>query len=235
MKKLSYAAIPAAFLALSATTVDAATVGFGFNAGPVTSIRHNAPAAIQAFQLGEDIFIEFTMSSTVADTDRSSRGGNFEDRSGTLRITGLTSGATLDISGGVEVDLDDTEEFELESARNRPNAANPFVMTDDTDLDTMGNGDLVSNPNDLAQSIRELAALVNSNGFFTVVNRDRADGGIDYYDPIRRRVIRDVIEFGPVPTGQPDPVAPSPVPLPASALFLAAGLAGLGAMRRRKT
>jgi len=219
----------AAFVAMNGSAA-AVPVGFGFNAGPITAIDPNAPPQLQAFQLGEDLFVRFVIDSEAPDSSASPI-ASYDDPTGTISVMGLTSGATLSMSpgAGVEVELDDRNEFELESLVSSASPTIPFILDRDVDFDN-NTGDVVNGPfltddvDDLAGSIESLSSFV-IGGLFRTPNGTSLDASIGYWDFANGRSVARGLDFGPVPTGD--------VPVPSALPLLATGLAGLVALRRR--
>lgn len=184
----------------------AAPIGFTFNAGQVTSIASDAPSDITNFQVGEDLLLTFTIESTTPDSDPNVGAGRFYDPLGTITVTGATSGHVLALAPGVDFDLDNSQRFELDD----PDPAFPdpapgaFILDNDTDLEAPAGFTFLTNPDDLAQSIVDLQALLDANGVFQGFRNQEsgAGGGINLIqtntagDPISVRML----DFGPVTT-----------------------------------
>ncbi|MEO1689355.1 MAG: VPLPA-CTERM sorting domain-containing protein [Pseudomonadota bacterium] len=227
--KMSLVAAVAAVCALTGPAA-ALPIGFGFNAGEIVRIAPEAPPEMQAFLLGEDLFLEFTIDSATLDDD-DGPDSTFETLLGTIKVTGLTSGSMLEMSpnSGVEIQFDDPNEFELESSRQSATASIPFVLGNDidfnNDINDVQNGPALSpDIEDLSASIASLQSFV-IGGVFTTPNGSTNIAIIDFYDATTG-ASEFGIEFGPVPT--------QAIPVPAALPLLATGLAGLVALRRRR-
>ena len=223
--KLAAAAVFAAF----STTASAATIGFGFNAGPVTEIFDpNNSGAFAGFVVGEDLFVEFEIESTTADSKATAGSSSFFDPSGRITVTGLTTGTTLVMNPGVEIQFDDNTEFELDAGIIAgDDTYNGYLLEFDTDLVQLPQ--LVSDPDNLSLSIAELKAKLVNDIFRGFTN------GADLKATINFFIAGDgdmspaaALEFGPVPTD------PTPVPVPAAAPLFAAGLGLIALIRRRQ-
>ena len=199
----------------------AAQIGFEFNAGPITEINafsSSAQAAFNGFQVGEDILISFTIDEFAIDVNPGA-GGDFEDATGALSVTGLTSGTTAVITGGTRIEFEDASKFEVDALTDPTDG---FGLND-TDLDLAGPTGLISDPEDLKGSIDELEALLFQQTFSGITNATTLFGALEFYEG---GVEVGEIVFGPVPT------QPAPVPLPAGLVLLGGGLLGLGLARR---
>lgn len=225
MRKLLTSCTASLFLATGAM---AAPIGFGFNAGSISSISDpEATGVFNGFLVGENLFINFTLDDATPDTDPTANGGRYFDPAGTLNVRGLTSNTMLTLELGVEVDLDDPGEFELDGdvpAFNDTDSG--LVLEGDIDLDTNEAPPLVSDPNDLSQSIADLSALLNPDGVFTgITNQTDNIASLSFFIAGDGNTDENaILSFGTVPT--------APVPLPAGAWLLLSGLLGLGAARR---
>lgn len=219
MKKLFLATL----IAISPTISNAATFSFGFNAGEVNSIDAAAPAALQAFQLGEDIFVDFTFEDTLAPGATGGDNANFFDPAGTMTFTGVTSGAMLMLTG-VDIQFDESDGFEIQSILDDPTLTDPIILSGDIDVDPNGssNPPFFSDPTDLAGNLALFTTLFNADGNLNVPNFDSLDAQLSFFDGDSNPV---GLDFGPVVQ----------VPLPASLPLLlgALGLIGLNARRRR--
>ncbi len=229
MKKLfSYCAASA----LLATGAVAAPVGFGFNAGAVTQIDDvQATGAFAGFVIGEDLFVEFTIDDGTPDTEAADDDANYEDPAGTIKITGLTSNTMIMMNLGVEVEFDDPGEFELESLEeNADDTDSGYFLDGDADVDTDETPPLVSDPENLAQSISELQALLDAQGVFSgIVNTTTNVAEINFFVPRDGEIGPNAtLVFGPVPTN------PAAIPLPAGGALLISGVLALGVARRFK-
>ncbi|MEO0679547.1 MAG: VPLPA-CTERM sorting domain-containing protein [Pseudomonadota bacterium] len=232
--KMSLVAAVAAVCALTGPAA-ALPIGFGFNAGEIVRIAPEAPSEMQAFLLGEDLFLEFTIDSATLDVD-DGPDSTFEDPLGTIKVTGLTSGAMLEMSPdtGVEIQFDDPNEFELKSLLEDSTPSIPFVLTGDTDfnndLNAVLNGPALSpDIEDLSASIASLQSFV-IGGVFSTPNGSTLDASIDYFNETVDRSLTGIL-FGPVPWREAPTQA---IPVPAALPLLATGLAGLVALRRRR-
>ena len=221
---LAAAAVFAAF----STTASAATIGFGFNAGPITSINDaNKSGAFAGFVVGEDLFVEFEIESTTADSKAAAGSSSFFDASGRITVRGLTTGTTLVMKPGVEVQFDDNTEFELDAG---------IIAGDDTyngyllefDIDLVQRPQLVSDPDNLSLSITELEAKLVNDIFRGFTNGTDNQAAINFFIAGDGSISPEAsLEFGPVPAD------PTPVPLPAAAPLMLAGLGAIAMLRRR--
>ena len=201
------------FIILLPTTAFAAPIGFTFDAGPVVFVETRPVdpevADFQGFQLGESVLISFTIDDATADIDPGDQRGEFEDPSGTITLTGGTSGTTLEMRQGVNIQLDSEFEFDLRNIFVGP-VLHVFELFDDTDF--LSATPILSDPDDIATSIAELAALLDADNRFIVDNlafsSRAAVGTEDSEDAFV------ALAFGPV----------APVPSPPTALLILCGL-----------
>lgn len=220
----------------------AAAIGVGFagsaeaasfsvqvdNVGSISFLRPNGPEAAAGFQLGENLRLNFTFSDAILDNDASVGGADYEDPNATLSLTGLTSGSTLSYFGGVELQIDDNEELEIEGLPIQASASNPVILDDDIDFDTQGTP-FFSDVNDLSSVFADLFANAFPNSSGNVAETQFWDGNSSLIS----------MRFGPVssPATFTDLTAvdPKPVPEPASLLGLAAigAVAMGGALKKR--
>lgn len=226
IRSFGLAMLAAASAALFATGASAATVTFSYVAGPVVLIDPAAPSPLDSFVLGEDILLTVTVDDATADSAASSTRGLFTDVGGTVTVKGLTSGTTVTMNAGVEIEVDDDTEFDLETVPAEPSAAIPFIIDEDVDFETSGLA-IFSDVNDLSVILAEFIALIGPDGRLTV-NNAAVDslGDIEFFNGSSTGT--DGILFGPVP--------PAAVPLPATAPLLlgALGLTVAAARRRRR-
>ena len=222
--KLAAAAVLAAF----STTASAATIGFGFNAGPVIEIDDpNNSGAFAGFIVGEDLFVEFAIESTTADSRAAAGSSSFFDASGRITVRGLTTGTTLVMNPGVEIQFDDNTEFELDSGTI------PYDDTEDGyfldgDIDLVQLPQLVSDPDNLSLSITELEAKLVNDIFRGFLNgTDNRALIVFFIAGDGKRFEEASLGFGPVPTDL------TPVPIPAAAPLMLAGLGAIAMLRRR--
>ena len=224
--KLAAAAVFAAF----STTASAATIGFGFNAGPVTEIFDpNNSGAFAGFVVGEDLFVEFEIESTTADSKATAGSSSFFDPSGRITVTGLTTGTTLVMNPGVEIQFDDNTEFELDSRTILPYDDTEDGYFLDGDIDLVQLPQLVSDPDNLSLSITELEAKLVNDIFRGFLNGKDLQALIVFFIAGDGKSFEEAsLKFGPVPTD------PTPVPAPAAAPLMLAGLGAIAMLRRRR-
>jgi len=213
-------AFAALLMAVLTPFAHAGLVGFTFNAGPVTFVE-NGPvdpeiATFQGFQLGESVLISFTIDDTTADLDAATQRGEFEDPNGYITLIGGTSGTTIEMRQGVNIQLDSVFEFDLRNIAVGPEL-HVFELFGDTDYLT--SVPILSDPDNLATSIAELASLLDADGHFIIPNLSiSSTGAVGTEDSIGPFI---ALEFGPVAS----------VPTPSAFLLLFLGLAVL--MRNR--
>lgn len=206
----------------------AAPIGFTFDAGPVLFVERSpllppGISDVRTFIEGEHVLVTFTIESTTSDDDVEVGSGEFEDPNGTITLTGKQSGTTIAMRNGVNIQLDTVFEFDLRNIQNFPPFPGEFNLFDDIDYEAAT--PILRNPDDLAGSIAELAALLDGDGRFIPPNTALGSTGIvdAFALGIGPFPFPDVLEFGPVTN----------VPLPASALLLLSGLGALAVARRR--
>lgn len=194
------------------------------HAGPVTFIDASSPEQAAGFVNGEDIRINFTFDDSVADQRPGAGTSKWQDPNATLTLTGLTSGATLAYLGGLDIEVDDDEEFELEGIPTSATALITPILGGDFDLDTQGTS-FFTDPDDLSQIFADLLAAPFPNASSNAADTRFWDGSTSVSG----------MEFGPAPasvtitsgdTGQ--------VPIPAPLALLVPGLIGLALRRDAK-
>ncbi len=208
------------FLSCITSIACAGTIGFTFNAGPVIFVENGfvdpEVEAFQDFQLDESVMVSFSIDDATIDIDPDSQRGEFEDPNGQITLTGSNSGATIEMRKGVNIQLDSVLEFDLRNILVGPEL-HVFELFDDTDY--LASVPIISNPDNLATSIAELAALLDANNHFPHNNLSSSSfGSVGALDSLGPFI---ALEFGPV----------APVPaLPAYLLTLF----GLLAMAQNK-
>ena len=208
--------------ALFTTPAQAATIGFEFNAGQLTFIEtilfDPEVEIIEGFILGEDILVSFTIDDQTADIDPLPGRAEYEDPFGTISIRGADSGTVLDLINGVNIQLDGPDEFDLRNIETDLGFGE-FALTNDIDFGT--NVPILSDPEDLAGSIAELAALLDENGVFQISNT--AIFSSAEIDAVDSEGEFSALEFGPVTS----------VPVPPALALMGLVVAGFGLMRRK--
>lgn len=215
--------LAAVFLACLTPVAQAGLIGFTFNAGPVLYVEGGPVdpevAAFQGFQLGESVLITFVIDDTTPDIDPIAQRGEFEDPAGTIILTGSISGTTIEMRQGVNIQLDSVMEFDLRNIAFGPEL-HVFELFDDTDY--LAPVPIMSDPDNLATSIAELASLLDASGRFLLPNLSSSSIGAVGTEDNTVPFPFVALEFGPV----------AAVPIP-SALFLM--LLGLAALVLSKT
>lgn len=220
----------AATLGAAALPAGAAPVTLAFNAGPVTAFT-NGTGLFPEFQIGEEILFEFTIDSTIADSNGAPSTGRFTDPNGTITLTGLTSGETLSQTNGAfnqtELVINGLAQITLNGGGNEFSS---IVLTDGVDLESAT--PIVSNPDDLAQSLIEIQAALTNGLFtgFTGISGGVSEMRTSFFNfPIQT----SSIVFGPVNQAT-TPIGMAPIPLPAGGVLLLTGLGAVAALRRRR-
>lgn len=149
---------------ISSQIAIAAPIGFTFISGTVSRI--DSVVTTPPFQIGEQLQVSFTIDDSTPNTSGISGVGRYEDPTGTITYTGLTSGAVLTLTTGVIIEFDSINEFELSGIIS----ATDLFLEDDIDFETAVSEPLITNPEDLPGSITELSNLINNNDFFTLEN-----------------------------------------------------------------
>lgn len=194
------------------------------HAGPVTSIVASSPEQAAGFINGEDIRINFTFDDSVADLRPGTGTSKWQDPNATLTLTGLTSGASLAYLGGLDIEVDDDQEFELEGIPANATALTTPILGGDFDLNTLGTS-FFTDPDDLSQIFADLLAAPFPNASINSASTSFWDGSGSVIG----------MEFGPAPasgtiTGGYTGQAPIPAPL----ALLVPGLIGLALTQARR-
>ena len=200
------------------------------NVGPITFLDANGPETSAGFQLGESLRAIFTFDNGLSDLDPAPGSASFTDPNGTITLIGITSGASLNYVGGLNIELDDNEELELKSALFIATSLNSPTLKDDIDFDTQGSA-FFSNPDSLAVVISDLDGAAFPNDVSSnIASTEYWNGNASVLG----------MEFGPVPS-VPEPVNFSVISTPSTsvpdtgstaALFVS-GLLGLAVIRRK--
>lgn len=223
MRRVVFAAATA--LALAPVTAPAVPVGFQFNAGQVENIPNRRSSLADIFDdfiLGEDVLVEVMIDSATPDSDAAEDRGLFLDPLGSLVFTGAVSGATFSTFGGVAIELDSTNEFDVSSFFAGPLPEGGFELFDDIDVGTARHQPLVTDPDNLVSSIDELA-IAFATGDLAVRNTAQASSARIRFRN-RRDSLRTSLEFGPVAS----------VPVPAALPLMLGALGVLLATARRR-
>jgi hypothetical protein len=125
------------------------------NVGAIISIDANSPEQAAGFELGELLLLYFTVSNSLADVDSAIGDGKFNDPNGTITLTGLTSGATMTYFGGVQIQVDDIEEFEIDTLQDEATALVTSILEGDIDFNTEGTA-FFTNPDSLTAVLADL-------------------------------------------------------------------------------
>ncbi|MEM9044291.1 MAG: hypothetical protein AAGC81_06325 [Pseudomonadota bacterium] len=207
---------------LLAQPAHSAPIGFEFNAGELIFVEEflfdPEVEVILDFIVGEDILVGFTIDDATPDQDAAAGRGEFEDPNGTITLRGASSGTILSLINGVNIQLDDTNEFDLRNIAVGPSLF-AFELFDDIDFET--DTPIISDPDNLATSIQELSSFIVAGGFFQINNTALdSTARVGSEDSLGTFV---ALEFGPVAS----------VPLPPAFLLLILGCAGVGVLGRR--
>ncbi|AFZ49711.1 hypothetical protein Dacsa_0988 [Dactylococcopsis salina PCC 8305] len=147
----------------------------------------------------------------------------YEYPNGVITLTGLTSGASIDYSGGIELNFPDNEEMDIDSTLFFPDASNSPILGNNINFDTLGTP-FFSDVDNLALSLSELQAS-------SFNNQSGAGGGTAFFDPSAMFNSETGMRFGPVPA---DNLVAEPVPFEAEGTMGLAALGGFFWYRKRK-
>lgn len=224
---MKYVVAAAAFaLVQMSGTASAVPIGFQFNAGQVIDIPNRQSSLADVFDdfiLGEDLLVDFRIESSTPDLDPTLNRGLFLDPLGSLIFTGAVSGATFSTFGGVALELDATNEFDISSFFEGPLPEGEFELFDDIDVTTAESQPLLTDPDDLVRSITELSESFTLTALGIRNRAQSSSGQIGFRN--RRDRLRSALEFGPV--------ASVPVPAALPLMIGALGVLLVGARRRR--
>lgn len=208
---------------LGATSVHATVVTLQFDdVGTINTINPTSPEAAAGFLLNERLILQATFDDATVDSETNVGDGNFDDPNGFLKLIGVTSGASLIYTGGVEIEVDDDEEFEIESLAPNASATNTSIISGDIDLDTQGTS-FFTNPDVLATVVADLLANPFPSVTLAEANTDfwlgsTTDLGMDFGPSSNPTIITAI-------TAVPEPITPALIVL---------GLGALGITRRRR-
>ncbi len=127
------------------------------NIGSVTDITSGSPEEAAGFLVGEDIQLNFTFDDTTPDNNSDIGAASYEDPNATLTLTGLTSGSTLSYFGGIDLELDDDQELEIDGLLSEATSSITPVFDGDIDFDTSGTP-FFSDVDDLSSVFADLFA-----------------------------------------------------------------------------
>lgn len=208
--------VPVISLLFIPSNSNAAVLNIGpLNVGPVISIDPASPDAQAGFQIGEEISLSFTFDDSVADLRSAVGAARYEDPNGVITLTGSTSGAILNYFGGVELQFDDNQEFEIDSIPDNALAGNTRILEDDIDFDTRGLA-FFSDVDNLSLSLSELNTNFFPNNSSNVAFTEYFDASVMSGDPEEQSI--EGMRFGPVPS-EPSASTPEPSALIGLAMF----------------
>jgi len=194
--------------------------------GAIFYLSGSGPEAAAGFEYGEHLQLDFTFDDATPDERDDTGKAQYFDYSSTVSLTGLTSGATLTYFGGIDLELDDDEELEIDSVLDVATAESPRIIFGDIDFDTKGTA-LFTDVDDLPTVLSELNTVYDNN-----INEWASTY---YWNGFSGR--RTGMKFGPVP-GSPTfssaPVDVEPVPVPGAAVLALLGLGTARAKLRRR-
>ena len=221
--KIGGGSLSALLVFTGAESASAVVVNVGtFDVGPITFLDPDSPETAAGFQLGENVLLDFTVDNSVADVEPNIGDGNFDDPNGIITLTGAISGATIDYAGGIEIEIDDDEEFEIESLISDATSTDSPILAGDIDFDTQGTP-FFTDPDDLALSLSELqASSFNS--------QSTNDARTEFFNP-STGTDETGMRFGPVPA---DNLVSEPIPFEAEGTMGLAALGGFFWYRKRK-
>ncbi|MEM9250148.1 MAG: hypothetical protein AAGB05_15825 [Pseudomonadota bacterium] len=225
---------------LMATPALAAPLSFEFNAGPLIFAAIDdpfAPPVIFDFDPFEDIIVSVVLDNATLGIPEDTT-ITYIDETGKISIRGVSSGAEITLTPGVEIELENANEFDISTPFiPGPKPALDFVMTDDTDFRT--SVDFLSDPTDLPQVVADIQSIFPGGGPATLENLSFPSRSvISYFDTEDGAFpgefieeddifVFDALVFGPV-AGAPVPVIPLP-----STVWLMFGALGFLALGRR--
>ncbi|NQZ90386.1 MAG: PEP-CTERM sorting domain-containing protein [Colwellia sp.] len=196
--------------------------------GAITAIDDLSPENLAGFLLGEELRLDFTFDDSAVDLDTGTgmeNQGKFRDSNATLSLTGLTSGATLSYFSGVDIEVDDKEELEIESIATSASATYTRIIGGDIDWNTHGT-DFFTNPDNIAIVFADLFANSFSNSSGNSASTEYWNGAQSVQG----------ISFGEVPnTSTFTSSNATSVPEPTSLAILSLGLLGLVSRKVKKS
>jgi len=212
-----------------AGTANAGLVTLEADVGPITTLHGGSDEAVAGFLLGEEIRAAFTFDDATIDSRGQPDGGRFNDPTGTIRLTGKTSGATFLYLGGIEIEVDDEQELEWESLSTSDGYATlgqPNLISGDIDMDTKGTS-FFSDPYTLTTVVSDLLASPFPNNIPPIYDAKTA-----YWNGVTSV---HGMTFGPVPTNVVFTSAGAvPEPTTLAMFGFGAGVMGLVSIRRRR-
>lgn len=122
----------------------------------VVSIDPNSPEAAAGFQVGEAVTLEFTFDTSIQDSNGAAGRGLYNDPNATYRLIGNTSGATLEYSPGLRINLINEGALLIGSLANPADPANTPVLSRNIIWENNPTTSIFSDVNDLSQVIADL-------------------------------------------------------------------------------
>jgi len=197
------------------------------NIGAIQSITDTSPEANIGFIVGESLSLRFTFDSSILLTPANGTTiaqDAFFDSGATLWLTGLTSGVTLDYFGGLIIEVDSKQEFELEGIEASATSTFTRIIGGDFDWDTKGS-DIFSDISSLSTTFNELFANPFLNKSTNTASTRFWANGDSHLGMI----------IGPVPSSSTfSQTVVSTVPEPTSVVILSIGLLALASRKIKK-
>ena len=222
MKNTVYKLVLALVMLTTISTVNASIIDISVdNVGAIKSIADDSPEASIGFLLGESLSLRFTFDDstnlTLASATTITYDNAFFDSNAKLWLTGLTSGVTLEYFGGLIIEVDDKQEFEVEGLEVSATAEHTRILGGDIDWNTRGT-DIFSDVTSLPIIFAELFASPFTNNSTNIAStRFWANGNSQLG-----------MEFGHVPeTSNFSQTTIAKIPEPTSLVILSLALLGL--------
>jgi hypothetical protein len=196
------------------------------NAVEVTYIGGGGPEAAAGFLVGERLDMIFSFDDATPDQLADPRAGQFVDPNGSIKLIGLTSGASLLYTDGIRIQVwEDVGFLNFRSADFSPTVEHPYTVFDDISFGTVPGASFFSNPNTLATVVADLIA----NPFPQGDDHDCCDARTRYYNELKDFGMRFETELNMNVTFSPVQNIPDGG---STVTMLTLGLLGLGAIRR---